>query len=380
MSAVRSMIVGLFPDLLPNGGVQMAGRQTSAVLIRIARERDLPSRILSLNDPKGMHEAQVGSIRFQFKGFGRSKFAFILEALRTADKGLRLVVVGHPNLAVPAMAMRSRNRRFCLLVLSHGIEVWNPLSRLRHASLLRAECVLAPSHYTAQKLKQIQGLPEHNIRVLPWGLDPAFLELTESAARVPLPGSIPKTRYILGVGRWSSVERYKGFDTLIQAMPGLLKVVEDLSLVLVGDGDDRPFLEKLASELGVAGHVYFVSGLCRQGLISAYAHADVFALPSNGEGFGLVFLEAMALGKPVVGGNHGGIPDIIEDGVTGFLVPHGDVTQLAERVALLLTHPSLAADIARRGRERVLQHFRFENFEAGLRDVLAEVCPGMRTH
>jgi len=87
----------------------------------------------------------------------------------------------------------------------------------------------------------------------------------------------------------------------------------------------------------------------------------------------------MALGIPVVGGNHGGIPDIIEDSVSGFLVPHGDVTQLAERVALLLTNPSLAGDIAHRARERVLQHFRFENFEAGLRDVLAQVCPATRS-
>jgi len=368
------MIVGLFPDLLPVGGVQMAGRLTAAVLTHFASERGWPSRILSLNDPNGMHEAEVGSIRFQFEGFERSKRTFSLEALKTAHKSLRLVVAGHPNLAVPAVAMRARNRRFRLVVQSHGIEVWNPLSRLRRASLLRADCVLAPSRYTAQKLIQIQGVPERNIRVLPWGLDPVFLELTDNAAGLPLPESIPKTRYILAVGRWSSAERYKGFETLIQAMPALLRGISDLSLVLVGDGDDRPALEQLASELGVANHVHFVSGLSRAQLVSAYAHADLFALPSSGEGFGLVFLEAMALGKPVVGGNHGGIPDIIEDGVNGFLVPHGNLAQLLEKLKLLLKNEILAHEMGQRGRERVIQNFRFEAFEHGMREIIDHVC------
>ena len=88
----------------------------------------------------------------------------------------------------------------------------------------------------------------------------------------------------------------------------------------------------------------------------------------------------MALGKPVVGGNHGGIPDIIQEGVTGFLVPHGDAARLAERLTLLLTEPPLAAEMGRRGRERVLQHFRFEDFETRFREILAQICPATRAH
>jgi glycosyltransferase involved in cell wall biosynthesis len=216
--------------------------------------------------------------------------------------------------------------------------------------------------------------------MLHWGLDSTFFEMVGIADMLPLPHSIPQAPYVLAVGRWSSTERYKGFDTLIQALPQLQRIAPDLHLVFVGEGDDQPALEKLAESLGVRERICFFSGLTRAQLVATYRHAEVFALPSSGEGFGMVFLEAMALGIPVVGGNHGGILDIIEDGATGFLVPHGDITQLAERVAFLLTNPSLARDIARRGRERVLQHFRFENFEAGLRDVLAEVCPGIRTH
>jgi len=286
-----------------------------------------------------------------------------------------LVVAGHPSLAVPAVAMQIRNLRSRIMVLSHGIEVWNPLSTLRRASLLLSDCVLAPSLYTAKRLRDIQRVPERNIRVLPWGVDPVFLELANRAASLPLPESIPKTRYILAVGRWSSKERYKGFDTLIQAMPALCRIVADINLVLAGCGDDRPALEKLADGLHITRRVHFVSDLSREQLVAVYAHADVFALPSSGEGFGLVFLEAMALGKPVVGGNHGGIPDIVEDGVTGVLVPHADVARLTERLTLLLTNAPLAGEMGRRGRERVLQHFRFEDFEARFQTIFDEVCP-----
>jgi len=372
-------LVGLFPDLLPFGGVQTAGRHTAAVLSRIAKELGWDAQFLSLNDPVGRHKAATGKLDFEFRGFGRSKSRFTLEALKLSRKNTRLVVAAHPNLALPASAMRAKSRGLQLIVMSHGVEVWKPLGKLRRAGLLAADLVLAPSRYTAEKLHQVQSLPSERIRVLHWGLDPAFFEMVATADTLPLPDSIPRARYVLAVGRWSSAERYKGFDTLIQALPQLQHFAPDLHLVFAGDGDDRPALETLAQSVGVRDRTHFVSGLTRAQLVAAYRHARVFALPSSGEGFGMVFLEAMALGIPVVGGNHGGIPDIIEDGVSGFLVPHGDVPQLAERVALLLTNPSLASDIARRGRERVLQHFRFENFEAGLRDVLAQVCPSTRT-
>ncbi|MGC1687670.1 MAG: glycosyltransferase [Candidatus Acidiferrales bacterium] len=372
-------LVGLFPDLLPVGGVQAAGRHTATVHSRIELELGWEAQFLSLNDPVGHHKAATDNREFEFKGFDRSKSRFTLEALKIAHKGTRLVVAAHPNLAVPASAMRARLRGFQLIVMSHGVEVWHPLGKLRRGALLRADCVLAPSRYTAQKLHEIQDLPIERIRVLHWGLDPAFFEMVGVADTLPLPDSIPRARYVLAVGRWSSAERYKGFDTLIQALPKLQRIAPDLHLVFAGEGDDRPALERLAESVGVRERTHFVSGLTRAQLVATYRHADVFALPSSGEGFGMVFLEAMALGIPVVGGNHGGVPDIIEDSISGFLVPHGDVPKLAERVALFLTNSALAGDIARRARERVLQHFRFENFEAGLRDVLAQVCPGTRT-
>ena len=368
-----AMIVGLFPDLLPAGGVQLAGRHTAAVLARLAAERGSDIRILSLNDPSGEQQLSVAGLSLPFTGFGRSKRRFTARAVGLA-RGARIVLAAHPHLAVPASAMRARSKKFCLVVQAHGIEVWKPMSALRRLCLRRADVVTAPSRDTAAKLREMQRVPGEKIRVVPWGLDPLFLEFADRSAEFSLPEGVPHSRYVLAVGRWSSAERYKGFDTLIRVLPGLLRDTPDLHLVLVGDGDDRPSLEMLAKEMHVVQRVHFISGLSREQIVACYAGADVFALPSGGEGFGLVFLEAMALGKPVVGGNHGGIPDIIEDGSTGFLVTHGDEGRLSEKLNLLLRDSALREQMGRRGQDRVRQKFAFETFAAGLRDILSKSC------
>jgi phosphatidyl-myo-inositol dimannoside synthase len=367
------MIVGLFPDLLPTGGVQLAGRHTAAVLTRLASARGWETQFLSLNDPAGPHELQAARATVRFTGFGGSKQRFAAQALRLASSA-RIVVAAHPHLAVPASAMRARSKKFCFIAQAHGIEVWKQMSALRRMCLRSADVITAPSSYTAAKLSDVQGVPEGKIRVRAWGLDPEFVAMAGHAAKFSLPEGVPQSRYVLTVGRWSSKERYKGFDTLIRVLPGLLRAAPELHLVLAGDGDDRPVLEALANEMRVTERVHFFSGLSREQIVACYAHADVFALPSAGEGFGLVFLEAMSLAKPVVGGNHGGIPDIIQDGVSGFLVTHGDEAQLSANLNLLLRDRALREEMGRRGQERVLQRFSFENFETGLRDILSHSC------
>jgi glycosyltransferase involved in cell wall biosynthesis len=144
-------------------------------------------------------------------------------------------------------------------------------------------------------------------------------------------------------------------------------------LVLVGDGDDRPRLEQLARESGVADRTRSLFGLTQEELFACYAHCDVFALPSRGEGFGLVFLEAMAHGKPVIGGAHAGTPDVIEDGVTGVLVPHGDAALLSSALESLLSDPARASEMGARGRERVRAKFTFEQFQTRLTQVLGDI-------
>jgi glycosyltransferase involved in cell wall biosynthesis len=367
-------IVGLFTDVLPAGGVQRAGRHVAAVTAKFASERGLSCNFLSLNDPTGPHAVRVGGMEFPVCGHAGNKTQLVRSALRAAAHSPALVIALHPHLAPAQSFMKRRAPHFRSMVFAHGVEVWQPLGWVRGTALRRADLVLGPSEDTVRHLICDQRISPAKVRRLPWGLDPEFEARVAERASLLAPPEFPKNaRVILTVGRWDAAEKYKGADTLIAALPRVLQSTPNASLVLVGDGDDRPRLEQLARSLHVDGHTHFLSSLSSEQLAACYSNCDVFALPSRGEGFGMVFLEAMAYGKPVIGGAHAGVPDIIEDGKTGFLVPHGNIDRLAQAIEFILADYGRAALMGSRGRERVVSTFSFARFQANLEGVLSDI-------
>jgi phosphatidyl-myo-inositol dimannoside synthase len=365
------MVIGLFTEILSPGGVQRAGRHVAAVATKFAVDHGLPCRFLSLNDRQGLHPVHIGSQEFHVTGHAHDKSQFVLSALRAAGRKPSIVIAAHPHLAPVVSVMRLRSQKFRSIVLAHGIEVWQPMDWIRRSALGTADLVTAPSQDTADHLVREQGIREERIRRLPWGLDPEFEERLRSNARPSRPQGFPEgSQIILTVGRWDPAERYKGADTLISALPRILQSAPNTILVLVGDGQDRLRLEQLARDSGVTQSTIFLHGLTQQELFACYAHCDVFALPSSGEGFGLVFLEAMAHGKPVIGGAHGGTLDVVVDGVTGLLVPHGDIAILSNALKSLLDDPRGANEIGTEGRRRVETLYTFERFQIRLTQVL----------
>jgi glycosyltransferase involved in cell wall biosynthesis len=157
------------------------------------------------------------------------------------------------------------------------------------------------------------------------------------------------------------------------ALPALLPTVPDLHLVAIGEGTDLPRLERLVRQEGVSAHVHFLRQMQPEELSVAYGACELFALPSRGEGFGLVFLEAMSHGKPVIGGAHGGTPEIIEEGISGYLVQHGDVAQLTERLHHLLSDESCRRRMGEQAFERVRSNFTYPRFSAELTGLLESV-------
>lgn len=368
------MIVGLFPELLGTGGIQRAGRHIAAVVAAFARERNLRCELLSLGDPAGENQLEVAGVTFTVTGFARSKRRFAAAAVRASRSGARLVIAAHPNLGPVVLAMKLVRRRLRSIICMHGVESWERLPRLRRFALRHADLILAPSRETAERAARAQNLPVLKIRRLPWALDPAFAARASLPVPPAPPVGYPGGRSILAVGRWDSSERYKGMDYLIAALPRLLTDNSDIQLVAVGEGNDRGWLENLAEEHGVSLHVHFLTALTQEELSGCYAACDVFALPSRGEGFGLVYIEAMAHGKPVIAGAHGGAPEIVEDGATGYLVPHGDVPQLASALATLLADAELRKKMGARGRGRVEREYQFAQFAKSLKRILKEQC------
>jgi glycosyltransferase involved in cell wall biosynthesis len=169
----------------------------------------------------------------------------------------------------------------------------------------------------------------------------------------------PKSKIVLFVGRL--VER-KGVDTLLESFRILLNRMPDSKLVIVGGGPDEVRLSNLASQLGLERSVEMTGPLRGEPLFRWYSKCNVLVLPArttkkDTEGFGTVFLEAGAFSKPVIGTKSGGIPEAVEDGKTGFLVPEDDADKLAERMFDVLSDERLASRLGSEGKRRVEERF-----------------------
>jgi len=174
-------------------------------------------------------------------------------------------------------------------------------------------------------------------------------------------------------------ERYKGHDVVLRALPSVVAKVPDLTYVVVGDGDDRPPLESLANQLGLADHVVFTGEVSESELAALYQRSEVFVLPARtviddhnpkGEGFGIVFLEAMAFGKPVIGPNYGAPAELIRHGENGLLVDPDDPTSVAEALVRLLTNPKAAHQMGKAGSAWVRGHYSYASFRERLGELL----------
>lgn len=266
------------------------------------------------------------------EGCARSKFAFTRATLAATEGATRLVCA-HLHLLPVAWLAQRFNPKLKYYLVAHGIDVWRPYSSLESHSLRRAERILCISDYTRRQiLRFCPSLDPSRLIIVPNTLDPLFVPPPTPPARPP---GGPR---VLTVGRLTKADTYKGFDTLIEAMPAFEKENPGATLRIVGGGDDLPRLRALVSELNLGSSVTFTGIIDDAALRSEYAACDLFALPSRKEGFGLVFLEAMTYGKACLGARSGGVPEVINDDV-GVLADYGNIPEIAAALSELITHP-----------------------------------------
>jgi glycosyltransferase involved in cell wall biosynthesis len=239
----------------------------------------------------------------------------------------------------------SKKRRIYKALLAHG--------------LLNSDMILANSENTRKEAEKF-GVPASKIITIHQGVDLDKLKVKEQR-KIQLQEVLNiRGKLLLTAGRL--VER-KGIPYLLLAMKEVVKQFPRVKLVIVGDGPEKLHLIRLASELGIKEKVVFTGFVSNQDLACLYSLADIFVLPSivdskgDTEGLGVVLLEAMAMEKPVIGTNVGGIPDVITDKVTGFLVSQKDPQALAEKICMLLTDKKLAKKMGEAGKKKVLKHF-----------------------
>lgn len=286
----------------------------------------------------------------------------------------RLIIVGHPHF-VPLADILKRIFGIRYWVVVYGEEVWELSDCPVLGGLRNAELIISVSETTESRLAaQIPEIHDR-IRILPCTCDFDFFSPAPHDVEFRKRNGISEDALVLlTVARLDASQAYKGYDRVIEILPQLLKRVErDLKYVIVGSGSDQKRTEALIHRHGITDQVILTGRVPQDTLLEWYRQATLFIMPSVGEGFGIVFLEALGCDKPVVGGNRDGSVDALRGGELGSLVDPFDQSQLLAVVAEKL-HESIHSPPAPGVlRSRVIRHFGADAFTSALVEILQKV-------
>lgn len=272
----------------------------------------------------------------------------------------RVLPEGLAALAVARLA------RLPVVIYAHGEEIttWRQPGKLRAMcyTYRHADRIIANSEFTRAELLKLGVAPERVTVIYP-GVDVARFRpgLPQEDLRASV-GLASGGKLVLSVGRLS---RRKGFDQTIRAVARLRAEGLDVEHALIGIGEDHDYLQGIARECGIERHVHLLGHVEAEDLPRWYNACDVFAMPNreidgDNEGFGMVFLEAAACGKPVLAGRDGGTGSAVVEGVTGYRVDGGSLDDVAGALKRVLADTALACRLGESGHARALEEFSWE--------------------
>lgn len=328
--------------------------------------------LLATDKPADVVSQASGLAGLQLEAYDRNRVAFTRRALSlAASQQIDLLLIGHVNYAPLGLLIKKLQPRLRYGVFIYGIDVWTRLSLMRQRALQQADFVISISEYTKERAVEVNNVVAERVHLLPNGLEWTDEDLEVASASAQLPAGT----MLMTVCRLDNTEKYKGVDTVIEALPAVIAHVPDVQYIIIGSGSDAVRLRRLAERSGVGSRVHFLGSVDDEMLRACYRECDVFVMPSAKEGFGFVFLEAMQYGKPVIAADKGGSPEVVQDGVTGLLVKYGDVPQLAESITRLCLNPNLRAKLGQAGYQRLQEKFTFPQFKRTLTEILERELP-----
>jgi phosphatidyl-myo-inositol dimannoside synthase len=349
------------------GGIQRVNASLVDALPAATGGRAL--RVISLWDTAPALAERPWPIGTALSACGGSRLAFVWRALTAALRQPAVLIVAHVHLAVLVPLVRCLAPWTHVVTVLYGEECWPRLTRLRRIGLRCSTRVLAISHYTRETAIRSQGLHPGRVHTVHLALNRDWRVATAAG---PRGGTRQARPFFLVVSRLDPEHLwYKGVDHTIAAFARLAEspsFVHDL--VICGGGAAHAQLEQRIAELGLAARIRVTGRVNDDELQRLYGGCTALVLPSSGEGFGLVYLEAMSHAKPVIAAAATAVPEVIVDGECGMLVPYGDVAAIAAAMLAIGSDHRLAERLGGSGRRRVVTEFSFERFARRLADAL----------
>lgn len=351
------------------GGIEKVCRVAGKSLYEFARQHDKSAQVYCMHDAREAAEDNRYFPAEMFRGFGGKRWAFIRQAVK-AGKRSGTVLISHINLLPVAWLIKKRSPSTRIVMFAHGIEIWGELPAHKKAMLSCCDRILSVSHFTSDKIRDKHKLPASVLTVLNNCLDPY---MPVGYAKDPH-GSLRK-KYgfrqqdivLFTLTRLSSAERYKGYDKVLASLAELRTLFPQIRYLLAGsyDVEEKRYLDEIITRLDLADIVSMPGFIPDDQLVDHFTSSDVYIMPSMNEGFGIVFIEAMYYGLPVIAGNRDGSADALLQGELGQLVDPADTVAITQAIA------SVLQDRARflPDKKKLLAHFGYDRYKQSFEEL-----------
>ena len=309
----------------------------------------------------------------KFRGFNANKSAFVIQAVK---KGIKadVVILTHINLALVGFIIKKINPKTNVWLIAHGIEVWRPLSLFQKAFLKHCDKVVCVSDFTKQQMISRHNISLDKCAILNNAIDP-FMQLPTVFVKpqhlLDKYNLTPDNRVIYTLTRLANSEQYKGHDQVIKLISRLKVKYPGIKYVLSGQYDvkEEIRIKNRISKYSIEDDVILTGFIDEKDIPAHFLLADVFVLPSKKEGFGIVFIEALACGLPVICGNADGSIDAIRNGDLGKAVDADNFDELETAISNVLD-TSLSSQKRHSLQKKCLHYFNEDAYMNNLEELL----------
>jgi phosphatidylinositol alpha-1,6-mannosyltransferase len=338
----KKIILFTLQTFSTTGGIQKMSRTLAHSLYQLSERNKWDFELWSVYDSNRDLMPQYLPAE-NFRGYGANRINFILKTIQKAKKP-KVIILSHINLAIVGLLIKTLNPKCKVWLIAHGIEVWRPLSFFKNLFLRRCDKIICVSNFTKQQMISRHQADPAICTVLNNAVDPfiklpaTFTKPDNLLKRYQLPDNDP---ILFTLTRLASTEQYKGHDQVIKVISKLKLKFPGIKYILSGQYDHKEEIriQRLISEYKVDEQVILTGFIDEGELTDHFLLANLFVLPSKKEGFGIVFIEALACGLPVVCGNSDGSIDAICNGTLGRAINADDLDELEGAITDYLKTP-----------------------------------------
>lgn len=353
------------------GGIEKVCRVAGKSMYELAIESGSSLNIFSMHDAAESESDKYFPSAI-YSAFNGRKFQFVFNSIKAGIKS-GVVIFSHVNLLSVGFLIKLFSPKTKVLMFAHGIEIWKELPSWKIKMLHRLDYILSVSHFTKNKIKKLYNLPEEKCFILNNCLDPFLPKINSTQKKSGLQdkyGLKNEDFVIMTLTRLSYKEKNKNYDKVIFAIKELLAEHPHLKYLFVGkyDEQEKARLDAVIKEMNLEGIVVFTGFVPDDELADHYNLADLFIIPSEKEGFGIVFIEAMYYGKSVIAGNRDGSVDALANGELGILVDPQKQEEITGAIKRVIENKTAFIP----DRELLLSKFSYSVYKNNLKNILEE--------